>query len=175
MIVNSTAVQPYTKAIFAIALLDKKLEEWQTTLNLLALTAVECKKRFLINNPKVGRKQEIEFFCDASANLPATYNLVRILAERKKLEILPSIAAGYQQLLFEHKRILEARVVTTRELTSIQKEKLTKALQQRFQQQISLQCQIDDKLIGGAIINIAGQVIDGSIKGMLCRLKQSLL
>ncbi|EKE00554.1 MAG: F0F1 ATP synthase subunit delta [uncultured bacterium] len=175
MIANSTTVQPYTKAIFALALRDQKFAEWQTTLNLLALIAAECKKRALLNNPRVGCKRELEFFYDAAKNFPIAYNLVRVLAKHKKLEILPNIASGYQKLLLEHQKILEAQITTTRELTPAQKEKLTKALQKRYQQQISLQCQIDDKLIGGVRINIDGQVIDGSIRGMLYRLKQSLL
>lgn len=171
---NLSPARPYAKAIFALALRDQQFSEWQKALNIFAAIAGECKKRFLLNNPRVGRKQELDFFCDATENFPMAYNLVRMLAERKKLEILPDIALSYQQLLFEHEKTLEAKVVTTCELSAQQKEQLLKALQQRYQQRILLRCQIDSKLIGGAVIYIDGRVIDGSIKGMLQRLKQNL-
>jgi len=174
MIVDLTAARPYAKAIFALASRDQQFYEWQNALKTLATAATECKKRFLLNNPRVGRKQELDFFNGASENFPVAYNLVRVLAERKNIEILPAIAASYQQLLFEHEKILEAKVVTVCELSAIQKEQLVKALQERTQCQILLQCQIDAKLIGGAVIYVDGQVIDRSIKGMLQRLKQSL-
>jgi F-type H+-transporting ATPase subunit delta len=174
MTIDLTAARPYAKAIFALAMRDQRLYEWQNALHMLAAVAVECKKRFLLNNPQVGRKQELEFFNGASADFPLAYNLVRFLAERKNIAILPDIAASYQQLLFEHKKILEAKVVTACELSSIQKEQIVKALQERTQHQILLQCRIDATLIGGAVIYVGGQVIDGSIRGMLQRLKQSL-
>ena len=160
------ATKPYTKAIFALALRDQQLLEWKNTLAVLAAAVIECKK--------IGCKQELDFFCDISKSFPMAINLLRLLAERKKLETLPDIALEFQQLLFEHEKTLEAKVITTCELSIKQKEKLTKALQQRYQQQILLRCQIDNKLIGGAVVYIAGQIIDGSIKGMLQRLKQSL-
>jgi len=175
MITNSTIARPYIKAIFALALRDHKLTEWQNALNTLALAATECKKIFLLKNPKISSKQKIAFFYDVSKNFPPAMSLVQVLAERKKLEILPSIAAGYQELLFKHEKILPAKIVTTCELTANQKEQLTTALQKRYQHKILLQCQINSKLIGGAIIYIADQVIDGSIKGMLQRLKQNLI
>lgn len=174
MITDLTTARPYAKAIFALALRDQQLYEWQRALNTLAAVATECKKRSLLNNPMVGRKQEVEFFNGASENFPVAYNLVRVLAERKKIEMLPGIAASYQQLLFEHEKILQATVVSTCELSVSQKEQLVKALRERTQRQILLQCKIDGGLIGGAVVYVGSQVIDGSIKGMLQRLKQNM-
>jgi F-type H+-transporting ATPase subunit delta len=175
MLANSAIARPYAKAVFALAMCDQKLEEWQNTLKTFALVAAECKKRDLLNNPGVGRKQEVGFFHDASKNFPDALNLIHILSERKKLEILPNISSSYQKLFFEHKNILEAKIVTAHELNSEQKEKLANALQQHYKQQISAQYQINNKLIGGAVIHVADQLIDGSIKGKLQRLKHSLL
>lgn len=177
MITNLTTARPYSKAIFALALRDKTLPEWQHALNNLALVAIECKKRFLLKNPGISDKQKLSFFHEISKNFPVATNLIRILTERKKLEILPEIADGYQKLFFEHEKILPVKVETTHELTLGQKERLTTTLQKRFQQnnKILLQYQINKELIGGAVIYIADQVIDGSIKGMLQRLKQNLV
>lgn len=177
VITHLATARPYSKAIFALALRDQKLPEWQQALNNLALVATECKKRSLLKNPEIDTKQKLSFFYEVSKKFPAITNLIHILADRKKLEILPEIADGYQKLFFEHEKILPAKVETAHELTTGQKEQLTRALQKRFKQysEILLQYQINKELIGGAIIYIAGQVIDGSIKGMLERLKQNLI
>lgn len=163
---NPTNARPYAKAIFAIALCGGQFSKWQDTLEKLAAIVAECKKRLLSNNPI--------FFHGMLENFPEAINLVNMLTERKKLGILPDIAIEFRKLVLEHKKILEAKITTTCELSAAQKEKIINALQKRYQRQILLQCQIDDKLIGGGVIYIAGQVIDGSIKGMLHRLKQSL-
>ena len=174
MITKLTAARPYAKAIFALAMRDQKLYEWQKALNTLALVVVECKKRFLLNNPVVGGKRELEFFNGVSEDFPAAYNLVKVLVERKSTEILPDIAASYKQMLFKHEKVLEAKVITACELNAIQKEQLMKALQERTQRKILLQCLIDQALIGGAVVYVDGQVIDGSIRGTLQRLRQNL-
>jgi F-type H+-transporting ATPase subunit delta len=175
MIAKTAIARPYAKAVFALALRDQKLEDWQKTLDTLALVATECKKRSLLNNPGIGRKQEEGFFNDASKDFPDASSLIRILSERKKLEILPNIASNYQKLFFEHKKILEVKIVTAHEMNPEQKEKLENALQQQCKKQVSAHYQINNKLIGGAVIHVAGQLIDGSIKGKLQRLKHSLL
>ena len=175
MMINQSAVRPYVKAIFALALRDQQLTQWQDILKLLATVATECKKKSILKNPKIGRSQVLNLFCDASQDFPEASNLVRILAKREKLGLLPDIASSYQQRLFEHQKILEAKIVTASELNTTQKEQLTAALQKRYQQQIFPHYQIDNKLIGGMVVYINNQMIDGSIVGLLQRLKQNLI
>lgn len=158
--------RPYAKAIFDLALRDKQFSEWQNALAALSIAAIECKK--------LRYKPELDLFYSLIKDFSLAINLVRLLSERKKLEILPDVTSEFQRLFFEHEKILEAKIITAFELTSEHKEKLEQALQQRYQHKILLQCQVDNKLIGGAIIYIADQVIDKSIKGTLRRLKQEL-
>ena len=100
MTINLTAAKPYAKAIFDLALRNNQVSKWQHTLKMLSLTTTECKKSGLLNNPKIKFAQKIELFSDVIENSPEAINLVQLLAERKKLTILPNIAACYQQLFF---------------------------------------------------------------------------
>lgn len=175
MINTSINIRPYTKAIFALAVRNKQLTEWQKALDLLALITTECEKKYLLSDPNITYEQKIGFFSDVTTRFPAATNLVQFLAERKKLKILPKIATDYYQLFLEQEQILEANVTSACELTYIQKEQLIKALQNRYQHKILLKHKIDKKLIGGIVIDIAGQTIDGTIKGMLQQLKQELI
>jgi F-type H+-transporting ATPase subunit delta len=175
MLTNLATVRSYAKAIFAVATCKQQFTVWQNALTTLALVVRECQKKNLLNNPKITSKQKLPLFCSVIKDFPAANNLVYILAEHRKLELLPEINAYYKQLLLEHEQTLEAKVITAYELTIEQKEKLSLALQQRYQRKILLRCQLDTQLIGGAVVHIANQVIDGSVKGMLQRLKQELI
>ena len=117
------------------------------------------------------QKQQFSGWQDVLSKQEAA-NLVNMLTERKKLEILPYISAIFKKLVLAHKKILEAKIITTCELSLAQKEKIISALERRYKNKILLQCQVDSELIGGGVIYIDGQVIDGSIRGMLQRLKQ---
>lgn len=175
MISNLTTARPYAKTVFSLALRNQQFSKWQSTLDSLAIATVECQKRNLLNNPNVEHRQILDVFFCILGDFPEAINLVRILATHKKLNILPSIALAYKQLCLEHEQILEAIVISSQELNTNQKERLITALQKRYKYNILLQCKIDPKLLGGAIIYVAGQVIDGSIKSMLQRLQEQLM
>lgn len=175
MNIELTKSLPYAKAIFALALRDQQILEWQNMLNILTLVVSEYEKKNLLKHHKVRKKHELDTLYDEACSFPAAMNLIRLLAKRKKIDMLPNIAANYQQLLSSYKKTLEAKVITATELTQTQKEQLINILQQRYHHKVLLKSQVDNNLIGGATIHIAGQVIDGSIKGILHRLKQCLL
>ena len=175
MTIYQTQARSYAKAIFDLALPQQKLGEWQESLKMLAQIALACKESDILENPQVQGKQKITLFAGVIDELPEALNLLKLLAQRKKLSILPEIASSYQQLFFTHTKTLEVKVVSVEELTASQKEQLFGALKRRHQCEILLRYQIDDKLIGGAIIYVADKVIDGSISGILQRLKQNLL
>ena len=71
-------------------------------------------------------------------------------------------------------KISQVRVITATETQEAFRQKLVQALSKRIQRDVTLQCEIDASLIGGAIIHIGDRVIDGSIRGKLSRLLESL-
>ena len=62
------------------------------------------------------------------------------------------------------------RVVTAIGVQDDFKAKLTKALSARIERDVTLECEIDPAILGGAIIHVGDRVIDGSIRGKLTRL-----
>lgn len=176
MSIFQTKARPYAKAIFNLALEQDQLSMWQDTLKMLAVIASECEKNKLLDSPQVSAAEKISFFADVIKQAPeAISNLVRLLVERKKLNLLPDIAASYRQLFFAHNNILEATIISAYELAAEQKERLLGALRKRYQKEILLECHVDATLIGGAVMQVEDRVIDGSVRGMLQRLKQNLL
>jgi len=166
----------YAKAIFDLALSQKALDEWLKILKFLAQVVLACKKGSdVLDNPNIQESQKVAIFTEVIDEFPRVLNLIQLLIQRRNLSLLPSIAANYEQLFFSYTKVLEAQVVSAEELSVQQKESLFNALKKRYQREILLQYQVNGGLIGGAVIHIAGHVIDGSIKGMLQRLKQELL
>jgi len=176
MAILLTKARPYAKAIFSLALERDQLSLWQDTLKNLTQVVVECGKNKLLDNPKITVAEKIGFFADVINQIPeATTSLVKLLVERKKLTLLPNILASYQQLYLAYNKTLVVKIISAYELNTTQKEQLSCALKERYQKEISLQCHVDDTLIGGAVMYVADKVVDHSIRGMLQRLKQNLL
>ena len=56
-----------------------------------------------------------------------------------------------------------------------QLELIEKSLAKRLKREVSVTVNIDETLVGGAVIRVGDQVIDGSIKGRLQQLAATLL
>lgn len=175
MILNETMAKPYAKAIFNLALRDEQLLQWLDTLKLLSMAVRECKKTNIINDPKIETEKKIALFIDITKEKFESKNLIEILAKRKILDLLPAICLEYEKILSKHNKKLEAKVVTAFDLDKEQETLILEALKKRYKREISLQCQIDTTLIGGAIVYVSDRVIDYSVKGILRHLKYNLL
>ena len=149
---NNHDARPYCKAIFALALREQNFLEWQEALNELALNKFDA----------------------VIVKFSPAINLLNILLQNNKLDLLPYIAINFKELVLNYQNIAAVKVVTAIELNNAQKEQLKKALEERYKAKILLNCEIDNTLIGGVVIYIRDQVIDGSIKTALHCLKQSL-
>jgi F-type H+-transporting ATPase subunit delta len=69
---------------------------------------------------------------------------------------------------------MQARVVSAAPLRAEQRERLRRALASRTGQQIELAESVDPTLLGGAIAEVGGLVIDGSLRTQLEQLRHSL-
>jgi F-type H+-transporting ATPase subunit delta len=85
-------------------------------------------------------------------------------------DILDTFNAYYAAL----EKICKVRVVTAVEAQEDFRQKLTQALTKRLQREVTLNCEVDPTILGGAVIHIGDRVIDGSIRGKLSRMLQNL-
>jgi len=97
-----------------------------------------------------------------------------VLAENKRLPLLPVIKVLFQELREEAEKLLRVRVVSAFPLEEDQATRLKQALTKRFEREILLESEVDKSVIGGAVIYAGDQVIDGSLKDRLMRLANSL-
>ena len=67
-----------------------------------------------------------------------------------------------------------AIVTSAFELEAEQQQLLVDALRKRFNCEVTLKVEIDKRLIGGVVIRTGDMVIDGSIRGKLAKLAESL-
>ena len=59
-------------------------------------------------------------------------------------------------------------------LTDAEIERLSAALTRRFEREIEVSTAVDGNLIGGAVIRAGDTVVDGSVRGKLDKLAESL-
>jgi len=62
------------------------------------------------------------------------------------------------------------RVITAVQVEDAFKQRLAASLSKRVNRDVTLHCEVNPAILGGAIIHIGDRVIDGSVRGKLTRL-----
>lgn len=173
---STTIARPYAKAIFELALLQQQLDQWSSILRLLAIIASDSAVMTIIHHPAVTAEQLVALLAKigGTALNEGAHNLLRVLAQHKRLSLLPEINVLYEIQRAEQQKMVVAKVTTAMPMSEIQQQHLVKALQRRLQREITLEIILDSSVLGGAIIRVGDLLIDGSLRGKLNRLSSMI-
>jgi len=169
----TTLARPYAKAAFDVALSAQTLDSWANSLSVAGAIAADERVQELTGDPRVENMSLKTLFINDED--PQGYdNFLSLLVENDRLSILPEIARLFLELKAEAEQTLNVTVRSAVAIDDAYKAKLTQGLEARFGKRIILETEIDTTVLGGAIIQAGDQVIDGSLRGKLTRLAESL-
>lgn len=172
----ATIARPYANAVFDIAKAEKHLDAWSRQLSFAAAAAAEPTVKEVIDAPSVTndeKAQKIAQVCgDALDQMGRRF--VQVLARNKRLNLLPEISAQFEKLRAQEEKSLDVEVISAYELTEQEQTRLADVLHRRFEREIQLTSRVDATLMGGVIIRAGDTVIDGSVRGKLEKLAESL-
>lgn len=104
-----------------------------------------------------------------------TIRLLRLIADRRRLDILFELAERYSHLLRQRKNIVSGKLSSSRELSASQIADLKARLAEHLGKKLELEVEVDRSLLGGAVLRIGDQVVDGSLKGKLAVIEKELM
>ncbi|MDD3150488.1 MAG: ATP synthase F1 subunit delta [Candidatus Gastranaerophilales bacterium] len=173
----STIAQRYSDAMFDIAKSTNDFDKMKDDFTLVTSVFKQSNdlKPFL-EHPTVENKDKKEvidkiFKSEISDSI---LNLLKLLLDKNRFFILPSIINLYEQSLNKMRNISQAQVFTVIEMKDDSKQKLKNNLEKLLNKKIELITKIDKDIIGGVVVKIGDKVIDGSIRGRLNNLAMSL-
>lgn len=173
---EATIARPYARAAFEHAHGAKQLAAWGEWLERASVALSDERVAVLVGNPHVKRADLVTLvleLADAVGNEPAR-NFVQLLADNGRLPLVPQIALQFATLRAEVENTVEVTVTSALPLTAEQGEKLTRALTQRLKRTVRLSATVDPSLIGGAIVRAGDFVVDGSLRGRVERLANTM-
>jgi F-type H+-transporting ATPase subunit delta len=172
----ATLARPYAKAAFETARDAKLLAAWSESLQVAAALVGDARIVDLLDNPKLSEDEVVGFFDGFKTGADGMHwlNFIRLLAENKRLSLLPEIAARFELLRADYENEVDVLVTSAVPLSDAQKAKLADSLKTRLRRDVRITTALDPGLLGGALIRAGDLVIDGSIKGRLQRLTSDL-
>ena len=173
---GATVARPYARAAFEYAQGAKALARWGDLLEIAATVARDERFAALLGNPKVTTLALADFVLEIAGDKADDHgrNFVRLLAQNQRLALLPEIAVQFALLRAAVENTVDVEIVSAIALTPADTEKFARALTRRLNRIVRLHPSVDPGLIGGAVVRAGDFVLDGSVKGKLERLGQSM-
>lgn len=174
---NNVLARPYAKAAFELALEQNALSKWSTMLATLTQIAADENTIVFLGNPRVTTEQQVSLFCDVCGSVldDTGKQFVRVLADNERLRVLPEISVLYEALRAEQEKTLDVMVTSAMPIDEARQQKLTAALKARFKRDVTLQCDVDEALIAGAVIRAGDTVLSNTISTRIVELRESLV
>jgi F-type H+-transporting ATPase subunit delta len=172
----STVARPYAEAVFKLADASGALAKWSDMLAALAAVAADARVATAIRDPNLGDAKVAGLFLSILAGKLSgdAENLVRVLAENGRLELLPEIRDQFEALKNEREGVVEAEVQSAFELTGDQAGDLVARLEKKLGRKVKARVSVDKSLIGGVRVLVGDKVIDGSARAQLDALENAL-
>lgn len=168
----------YARALLSLSQrrddLDRTNEELKAV---AALFARDVRVRRFFETPNVARTEKLAFLeREWRPKIgPTLYGLLMLLLRRRRLDHLVSIAQEFQKLSERAQGIVRATVRSAVPLDDAQTARLTAMLGRRSGLRVVLTRETDPAVIGGAVVAMDHQVIDGTIATEFWRIRRQLL
>ena len=174
---RTPAARRYAEAAFELASRDAAHDTWRDGLNLAAALMADPEVARAIDNPArpfALRRAMLDRLLGDHVAAPVA-NLVRLLAQRGRLEMLPQIATEYQRLLNRQRGIVEATVTSALPLGEDETAALRARVEAMTGSDVDLRSVVDPALIGGLTVRVGDTLLDASVRGRLERLRDQLV
>ncbi len=171
-----TLARPYAKAAFEFANASGQLTQWAESLATLSAVCQTKPLQALIASPSetaAVKAKKLLDVCGDTIN-SATGNLVNLLAENKRLALLPELYELFNELKLEQESSVDVLVKSAFPISTELENKLSSALKEKLKREVSVETTVDDTLVGGVLIKAGDIVIDDSIKGRLAKLSEAM-
>ena len=183
---NHTLARPYAQAVFDVAQQEGALQELSDSLEAARELLADGQVVEFLADPSLSDARRLEFlqglFADvmssgsvfAGGSVHGT-NFLKLLLEYGRVDVLPEIAERFDLLKAQVENTIDVTVISAIALSDAQKKSIADALHARLGRVIRIETQIDESLLGGAIIRAGDIVIDGSLRSSLHGLSNALV
>jgi len=172
-----TAARRYAEAAFQVATRDDTVASWRAELDAAATIASDETVGRMLANPAVPLEARTEMagtIFGAVVGRPVL-DLIGLMLRRGRIHELPHLAAEFRRLDNARQGITLATATSAAPLAPDEVRALTERMEQFTGGRVELDLQVDPSLLGGLVVRVGDQLIDGSVRGRLERLRNQLV
>jgi F-type H+-transporting ATPase subunit delta len=183
---NNTIARPYAQAAFDFAQEKGNLGGWASALEVARSLLANGEVVTFLANPTLSDEQKLEFLAGLIGSAGSDVgvlsgddkngtNFLKLLIEYGRMNVLPEIAEHFDVLKAAVENTVDVIVTSAAPMTAEQQATIAGGLKKRLGRNVNLRTEIDENLIGGAVIRAGDVVIDGSLRARLTSLTNALI
>jgi F-type H+-transporting ATPase subunit delta len=172
----STLARPYARAAFEFARDVRALDRWSNMLATAANVASTAVMQKFFKSPNYTAEKKGQLFVDVCGDDldNKVGNFLKHLAKNNRLPLLAEVQALFELYKANEEKAIDVDISAAFEISPEQQSKLASALKAKLDRDINLNTNVDKNLLGGVVIRAGDLVIDGSIRGRLAKLAESM-
>lgn len=174
---GTTTAKRYAKALLSLATAQGTREQVGTALSELTAVLADPTIERVIALPTLpvkARKEIVEHLVTTMSLDPLVGNFLRVLADNDRLTVLANIDRAYQLLLERALGRVRAKIQSAATLSAEELSTIVEAFSRLTNMTVVPTVEVKPELLGGVVVEIAGQVYDASLKTQLRRLGDTL-
>ena len=129
--------------------------------------------RRILENPMIKISEKEEFlqksFSFASAE---SIKVIKYIVKKDRLSSVAKIKAKFLEIYYKENDKLPVTAIFAKKLSNDQEKRLTEKLEKKYNKKVVLNLVVDKSIIGGGIIKVNDEIIDGSIKNQISDMKK---
>jgi F-type H+-transporting ATPase subunit delta len=169
--------RPYAAALSMLIKTKASQKKWfdglDEFMSILAVPVVQV----MIRDPRVTDQQRLNVFKSAIKNdgFKPFWALIKVLIENKRLYAVSEIKVILKELLSKSLNTAYAEIkIPGRPTKAIEESIRSWIIKQYSVSNVEVQWNIQPNMVGGLVLEVNGQQLDGSLLGRLDKVKQSL-
>ena len=165
----------YAQAIFELAREHNQLDEWAVDLQLVDQALQDPEFRTFLTHADVPAEQKIRAVNAVLRDVnPLVRNLVDVLVVKGLTSIAAELQAAYTDLLDGHHGRQRVEVTSAVPLADSELDRVTRFISELTRREVVVTTQVDESIMGGIVIQIGDQLLDGSTRSRLESLRNQM-
>lgn len=175
---SGSVARRYAKALFSLAVESGRVEAWSGSLTMLGSALRDAPDVAAVVADPLHARDERRAIADRlsqSVKLEeAPANLLRLLADRNRLDRLSDVLRAFGELADQQLGRLRAKVTSAVPLEAAAVDALSQRLSDLTRLDVLLEQSVDPAVLGGVVAQVGSVVYDGSVRTQLEDLKRTL-
>ncbi len=123
----------------------------------------------------VGEREKLLRSIFSGKASPLVLNFLLLLNKKGRLKMLAAIGGAYDDLLDEQQGLAEVDITVAQSLNAKQLESVRQKISDSLKREAVVHQYVDPSIIGGLVLRVQDQLIDGSVRAQLAAMRQRLL